>query len=94
MTETKTYSDGTVATGLAPLPSQSPRQQDSGTGPCDKCGGSGKLEDRRVSEAICDECHGHGWFTNGEPGPAASAPHAWYCGVPRGGKCTCYLLDT
>jgi DNA-directed RNA polymerase subunit M/transcription elongation factor TFIIS len=32
--ETKTYSDGTTATGPAPLPDHSPRQQDE----CPKCG--------------------------------------------------------
>lgn len=63
------------------------------TGPCDKCQGSGRLFDRRVEDAVCDECLGHGWFTDGVPGPAANAPHGWYCGVLRGGKCTCYLLD-
>lgn len=91
--ETRTYSDGTTATGLAPLPVQSPAQQDNETGPCDKCQGSGTLLDRRVSGAICDECHGHGWFNSGVAGPAHDAPHEWLCAIHRGGKCTCSVLD-
>lgn len=34
-TEIKTYSDGTVATGVAPLPELSPKEQDAAEGPTD-----------------------------------------------------------
>jgi hypothetical protein len=70
-----------------------PSAQDSETGPCDKCQGSGKLFDRRVGDVVCDECHGHGWFNAGVAGPAEAAPHEWLCAVNRGGKCTCSVLD-
>jgi hypothetical protein len=93
VTETRTYSDGTTATGPAPLPAQSPAQQDGETGPCDKCQGSGKLFDRRIGDIVCDECHGHGWFNEGVAGTAQAAPHEWVCAVSRGGKCTCSVLD-
>lgn len=93
MTETRTYSDGTTATGPAPLPAHSPMQQSSETGPCDKCQGSGKLFDRRIGDVECDECHGHGWFNAGVAGPATDAPHEWVCALNRGGKCTCSVLD-
>jgi hypothetical protein len=93
MTETRTYSDGTTATGPVPLPAQSPAQQSSETGPCDKCGGGGKLFDRRIGDVVCDECHGHGWFNEGVAGPATEAPHELVCAINRGGKCTCSVLD-
>lgn len=68
-------------------------QQNSETGACDKCQGSGKLFDRRIGDVVCDECNGHGWFNDGVAGPATDAPHEWVCAIHRGGKCTCSVLD-